>query len=303
MTKVYLIFTLLVIAPYTYSQFNQDSKEIKARKIKSITFPNEAQCKFDKEGRLIEYIKGDINQNLEESNIPYGQIYKYTVDTLGNFTKLIGLDFSSCRDSICQPDTICYQYWNLSGMDLDFSYGWEYMDSYGELSSRDLEGSIYLREVFGDTIVEKIHFFDRDRRPNGIKISFTVELQSRRTLYFETEVPFQYLYSDSVRYFLDSLEYGSRIIVDYSKKRKIKSTTTINSNGDTTKTCSRFKDKGNYYSCTCETRQGKKETFFSKKAFKNFSNKVRVEQDNRIEFTTNPSSILPQYQTKIEYYE
>src|SRR5690606_26456750 len=139
MTKVYLIFTLLVIAPYTYRQFNQDSKEINARKIKSITFPNESKCKFDKDGRLFDYIKGDINQNLEESNIPYGQIYKYTVDTLGNFTKLIGLDFSSCRDSICQPDTICYQYWNLSGMDLDFSYGWEYMDSYGELSSRDLE--------------------------------------------------------------------------------------------------------------------------------------------------------------------
>lgn len=304
MNKLFLILTLILLVPNVFSQFNKDSDKIKAQKIKSITFSDDAMCKFDTEGRLIEYVKGDLNQKLEESDIPHGQIYQFTVDTIGNFTSLIGLDFSRCEKTDCQPDTICYQFWKFTDAKLDSSYGWEYTDSYGELLHRDFEACLYSSKTFGDTLVEQLYTFNKRKKFSDIRIKFTVKLKTNKMLYQEMEIPYRYLYTDSAKYFLDSLNYGNRTIIQFNKKGKPKKSIFMNSNGDTTANCSQFKELNDHYTCICDTPWGRKESSLSKNILSRLSSKIRVEQYHLNEFTLSPSLFLERenHFLKIEYY-
>jgi hypothetical protein len=305
MNKLFLIVNLIFFAPNLFSQFNKDSDEIKAQNIKSITFSNEALCKFDTEGRLIEYVSGDINQKLEESDIPHGQIYLFTVDTIGNFTYLIGLDYNQCEESNCDPDTVCYQFWKFTGTDLDSSYGWEYTETSGEKSNRDFEACIYSSKLFGDTLMEKLYTFNESKKSSEIQIKFTIKLKPNKILYFEAGIPNRYLFTDSAKFFLDSLNYGYRTIIYYSKKGIPKKSIFINSNGDSTAICSRFKELNDHYSCICETPWGRKESSLSKKVLGKLSSKIRVEQNHLNEFTLSPSLFLVRdnFILEIEYYK
>ncbi|NOQ75688.1 MAG: hypothetical protein GQ574_27020 [Crocinitomix sp.] len=228
MIKLNFILALTLLNLNAYGQFNKDAKEIKSQRIKSIAFSYNAKCIFDKKGRLIEYIDGDLNEFLDNSDIPHGQINKYTIDSLGNFTQLTVLDYNRCRRSKCQPDTICYSKSSFNGNELDSAFNWEYTDDFGPKTISEIYYASYSKSVRGDTIVEKLYSFWKEvEREPELEIKFTIALTSRKTLYLFIKIPFRYYFSDSVINYLDSTNYGYRTIVKFNRKAKVKNATIV----------------------------------------------------------------------------
>jgi len=219
MIRIYLILTLLVISPYTYSQFNHDSKKVEKLKIKSITIQR-AKYIFDQRGRLIEYWYEGNGMILEKNTPPLGELNKFKIDTLGRFTENMCLDFNPCTDTICDPDTISYYYWKYTDTKLDSHYSWDYGGDYGNTSS--LEWQKYTRKSYGDTVVEKLWGEGGNNTPKLIYIKITIDLKPKRQLHFLTRIPYRFINSDSARFFIDSTNYGSNVIIDYKKNGRIK---------------------------------------------------------------------------------
>lgn len=136
MMKFYSVFAFIIFNASLYGQYNLDANEIK-----SINFSNEAECSFDKKGRLIEYRKGDLKSFLDNTDVKHGQIEKYTIDSLGNFTQCTVLNYSICRQVLCQPDTINYAKGVFDGTELEASFAW-----LGDNSTVDL--AYYSRSIF-----------------------------------------------------------------------------------------------------------------------------------------------------------